>query len=365
MKRYVFLFMLLTLIASTVYAGLHTRSGTVYVQNGQYEEAVRELKLAIEEDPKDDKAHFMIGVAYSNLDMKGQQLMDSVATVQLAYEHFVKAMELQPKKARDCRNNIQSNYARHYKAGQVAFNQKNITLAAHEFDLATKADPNEASAYYNLAVSYSRLAQADKAYYQKTLDAADRVLSLVEPSDPNYERSLELVGYQLVYLDRPDEAVVKMKTLVDADPEKYTVVEEMGNNLAESQRWAGAAAFLKLAAETRASLGADDAKLLAKIGDCEFELREDPPGPHLDEAIAYYEKSLTINPDDTDVVYDVMSAYYVKKDWAGASLWGEKYVSLNPSNPKAWKILASSYHEMGDDAKASDALTRASTLGGE
>src|SRR5262249_9797523 len=126
MKRQIWLFTALLMAATAAYAGLHTRSGTVYVQNSQWTEAVRELKLAIQEDPKDDKAHFMIAVAYSN--------MDSVAQ---AYTHFMKAKELDPKKARDCDNNIQSNYAKHYKLGQNAFNQSNFPTAAHEFEMAT------------------------------------------------------------------------------------------------------------------------------------------------------------------------------------------------------------------------------------
>src|SRR5512134_3523575 len=176
MKKQALLTTALLVAATAAFAGLHTRSGTVYVQNGQFHEAVRELKLAIEEDPKDSKAHFMIGVAYSSLDQKGEQMIDSVAAVGLAYEHFMKAKELDPKKARDCDTNIQSNYARHYQAGQKAFAQAGYSMAAHEFELATQASPSQSSAHYNLAVAYSRLAPGDSTYYQKTLDSADQVL---------------------------------------------------------------------------------------------------------------------------------------------------------------------------------------------
>lgn len=354
----------LLLVATAAFAGLHTRSGTVYVQNGQYDEAVRELKLAIQEDPKDEKAHFMIGVAYSNLDMKGKQLVDSVATVELAYQHFMKAKELDPKKARDCDTNIMSNYARHYKAGQVAFGQNNITQASHEFDLATKSDPNQSSAHYNLAVSYSRLAQNDSTYYQRALASADKVLELADPKDPNYMRALQLAANQLVYLGKPDEAAARLKSTIEEDPSKYTVVEEMGTDLMNRMKWAGAASFLKLAAEARTTLGAEDAKLLYNIATCEYKQRKDAP-EHVDEAIAYYEKALNIAPDDQETVFALMTAYVVKEDWASASLWGEKYVSLNPSNADTWRLLARCYGELGEDDKASEALTRYTTLKGQ
>lgn len=356
--------MALLLIATAAFAGLHTRSGTVYVQNEQYPEAVRELKLAITEDPKDVKAHFMIAVAYSKLDEKGTQLMDSVATVGLAHTHFTKAKELDPKKARDCDTNIQANYARHYNAGQVAFKQKNITQAAHEFDLASKADPKQSSAHYNLAVSYSHLAQADSTYYAKTLASADKVLELADPKDPNYEKALQLAANQLIYLGKPDEAKARLQKTIDEDPSKYPIVEEMGNDAMLRQKWAGAASFLKLAAEARSTLGADDAKLLYNIGECEYAQRKDDPA-HLDEAIVYYERAATIDGDDPNIPLKLMMSYMAKQDFTSAALYGEKYVALAPAEASGWQLLATCYNELGEDEKAADALSRYASLKGQ
>jgi len=351
MKRQaVFTTTVLLVAATAAFAGLHTRSGTVYVQNGQYNDAVRELKLAIEEDPKDEKAHFMIGVAYSNLDSVG-----------LAYTHFTKAKELDPKKARDCDNNIQSNYAKHYKLGQTAFSQQNIPTAAREFYLATLADPKQSSSHYNLAVSYSRLAQADSTYYAKTLASADKVLELTEPSDPNYSRAIQLAANQLVYLGKPDEAKARLQKTIDEDPSKYPMVEEMGMDLMNRQKWAGAASFLKLAAEGRAAAGAEDSLIYYNIATCEYRQRKEAP-EHVDEAIIYYEKALNIAPNYQDAVFALMGAYAVKEDWPNASLWGEKYVSLNPNNADAWRLLARTYGEMGEDDKATEALQRYTAL---
>lgn len=364
MKRRTLLVTLLMLIATAAYAGLHTRSGTVYVQNSQWSEAVRELKLAIAEDPKDEKAHFMIGVAYSNLDMSGTQLMDSVATVGLAYDHFTKAKELDPKKARDCDTNVQSNYARHYKAGQVAFGGANFPTAAREFDLAAKADPKQSSAHYNLAVAYSRLALTDSTYYEKTLKEANQVLDLADPKEPNYTKALQLAANQLVYIGKPDEAVALLQKTIDEDPSKYPLVEEMGTELMQRQKWAGASSFFRLSADARAKLGADDAAVLKNIGVCEFNLGKKDPA-HLDEAIVYYQKALDVQGDDPDTVFNMMATYVMKQDWENGALWGEKYVLLTPSDAKGWQVLARCYSELGEDDKALEATTRYSTLKGQ
>jgi tetratricopeptide (TPR) repeat protein len=364
MKRQSLLFVLLLLLATAAFAGLHTRSGTVYNQNGQWKEAVREFKLALQEDPKDAKAHFQMGVSYSNLDQSGVQLEDSVATVALAYEHFMKAKELDAKTTRDCDNNIQSNYARHYKLGQTAFNGQNFAGAAHEFGIATQADPKQSSAHYNLAVAYSRLAQGDSTYYEKSLKEADKVLELSQPTEPNHMHALQLAANQLVYLGRPEEAVARIQKTIDEDPSKYQMVEDMGNELMTEKKWAGAASFLKLAAEARAKVSADDAAVLKNIGICEFNLGKTDPA-HLDEAVVYYQKALDVGGDDPDTTFNMMAAYIRKADWENGALWGEKYVSLTPSDPKGWQLLARCYGELGQDDKASEALARYQTLKGE
>jgi Tfp pilus assembly protein PilF len=343
----------LLLVATAAFAGLHTRSGYVYLQNSQWTEAVRELKLAIQEDPKDAKAEFGIGVAYSN--------MDSVAQ---AYAHFTKTKELDPKKARDCDNNIQSNYAKHYKLGQTSFAQANFPTAAHEFGAATLADPKQSSAHYNLAVAYSRLALSDSTYYEKTLAEADKVLELAPLSDPNHMHALQLAANTLVHLGKPDDAVARMQKTIDEDPSKYQVVEDMGNELMDQKQWAGAASFLKLAAEARAKVAADDAGVLQSIGICEFNLGKTDP-PHLDEAITWYQKSLDTGGDNKDTVFNMMAVYYKKADWDNTALWGEKYITLDPSNGKVWQILAQTYTSLGQDDKATEALAHAQALKGQ
>jgi len=347
MKRHVlFVLGMALLVATAAFAGIHTRSGKVYNQNSQWKEAVRELLLAIEEDPKDDEAHFQLAFAYSNLD-----------SVALAYKHFMKAKELQPKKARDVDDNIKSNYARHYKAGQAAFGRSDFRLAAVEFERATFADPMQSAAHYNLAVSFSRLASTDSTYNTKVLAEADKVLELAPPSDPNYAKSLQLAARQLVELGQVDEAVARFQTLVEKDPEQYAMVEETANEMFNMRNWKGASALLRMAADARAAAGTEDFQIYFNIGVAEFNLGKEDPA-HIDEAVIYYEKALAVQPDDGSTVYNLMAAYITKADWSNAALWGEKYVSVSPADPKGWQLLARCYGELGDDEKAAEALSR-------
>jgi tetratricopeptide (TPR) repeat protein len=334
------------LYAAAAVAGTETTSGTIYNQNGQYPEAVVILKKAIAKDPKDSKAHFQIAFAYSKLD-----------SVALAYEHFMKAKELDPKKANDVADNIASNYARHYKVAQNAFVRDDFASAAAEFGLATQADPTQASAHYNLAVTYSRLAESDSTYHEKALAEADKVLELSNPTEANYTKALQLAGRQLVELGRADEAVARFSRLIEEDPSKYQVIEEIGNDLVTDQNWKGAEVFLKMAADARTKVGKEDFTVYYNLGVADFNLRKEDPAK-IDEAIGYYEKALGVQPDDPSTVFNLMVAHMAKEDWSNASVWGEKYASLSPSDPKGWQYLARCYSELGDKDKATEALAR-------
>ena len=319
------------------------------------------LLKAVTKDPKDADGQFYLGIAYSELDSVGQ-----------AYSHFMKAKELEPKKARDVANNIQSNYARHYQAAQNAFKQTNVTEAANQFALATQADPTQSGGHYNLAVMYSRLAIADSTYETKALAEADQVLKLAPPSDPNYTRALQLASRMLAQLGREDEAIDRFKPMIEKDPSKYPLVQEVGMELLTAEKWKAAEDFLKMAAEASAKLGADSADVYVNIGIAAFNQRKENPAK-IDEAISYYEKALGYEPDDTTTVFAfafflplfVMVAYTAKEDWVNAAGWGEKYVSLNPNDPKGWQLLARCYSEAGDTDKASEALQRYQTLKGQ
>lgn len=345
----------LSVLAMT--GGTETTSGKIYNQNGQYSEAVTVLKVAIQKDPNDWDAHFQIGVAYSNLDSVG-----------LAYTHFAKAKELNAKKAsKDADNNIQSNYARHYKLGQGAFGRQDYPVAAAEFGIASLADPTQSASHFNRAVAFSRLAETDSTYEIKTLDAANRALELSGPSDPNYSKALALVGRQLVALGREDEAPARFQQLVTESPASFPVLEEIGTDALTRKEWKGAAIFLELTAEARAAAGEESFDVYYNTGVALYnhgrDLAKDPAteaqaGGVLDEAIIYYEKALSLRADDAQTILNIVAVTLVKQDWTNGAQWGEKYVSVSPEDPRGWQFLAKFYTELGETDKAADAMQR-------
>jgi tetratricopeptide (TPR) repeat protein len=339
--------------------GTETTSGKIYFQNEQYEDGVTILKVALEKDSEDWEAHFYIACCYSNLDSVG-----------LAYDHFRRAIELNPKKAtRDADNNIQSNYARHYKLGQSAFSKSDYVGSAREFGIASLADPTQSAAHFNRAVAFSRLAETDSTYSQKTLEEADLALESSSPDDPNYPKALALVGRELVNLGREDEAPGRFQGLIDDSPSNFPILEEIGIDALNRQQWRGATIFLTLTCEARAAAGQENFEIYYNTGVAYYslgrELRDTNAAAAdscFDEAIVYYEKALYMRPDEQQTILNIVATSVVKEDWSGASLWGEKYVSINPTDQRGWQFLYKIYTELEAPAKATDARNRYEAL---
>jgi Flp pilus assembly protein TadD len=342
----------LLLIAAVAVVGCQsvaTTSAKLRNQEGNYDLAIELAQQAIAENPNDAEAYFQLGISYSYLD-----------SVALAYENFSKALELDPKRERDVKNNIQHNFAKHYKLGQSAYNRQDYQTAAEEFGLSVQADPNQAVGYYNLGVSYDRIADSDPSYFAKVVDAMDKVLELSNPSDANYIKALEAAGRALVADGRADEAEERFRRLVEEDPTSYNVIESIGGEFLAAKEWEGAAVFLKMASEARAKIDDEDFALYYNIGAALFNLGKDDTtsSATVHEAISYYEKALTIEDDEPQTIFNIAVAYVAIDSYRDAVSWLEKYVDVSPDDSKGWQLLARSYSELGERDKARDAMRR-------
>jgi Flp pilus assembly protein TadD len=324
-----------------------TTSAKLRNQEGNYEMAIDLAKQALAENPKDAEAYFQLGVSYSYLD-----------SVSLAYDCFIKSMELDPKKKKDAEDNIAHNFVKHLKLGQSAYKREDFKTASEEFEMATQADPTQSVGYYYLGISYYYLGRdEDKKYYGDAVKELDKVLELSNPSDSNYIKALELAGKALAATGREDEARERFQRLIEEDPTSYQVIEDIGNDLLTAQQWKAAAVFLEMAAEARSKIGAEDFTLYYNIGVAYYSMREEDPEA-IDKAIMYYEKALDIQPDEPQTIFNIVVAYIAKQDYSGAIVWAEKYANINPTDSRAWQLLARCYSEVGEKDKAREALKR-------
>ncbi|MEJ2720085.1 MAG: tetratricopeptide repeat protein [bacterium] len=348
----------LAVLVGLVLAGcksVETTSAILHNQSGRYDLAIEKANEALAKNPNDAESHFQLGISYSFLDSVG-----------LAYEHFMKAAELDPKRAQDVENNIQSNFAKHYNRALNLLKDDDLLGAAKEFEMATKANPLEAKGYYQLGTTYTQLGNQNPdnpEYFEKAVPNFDKVLELSNPTEKHYIDALSYAGEVLAKAGRPEEAVSRFNRLVEEDPTNYRVIEKIGYDRLESQDWKGAAVFLDLAARARAKIGADDFNLYYNLGVANFQAGKGQEGQginpdELNAAIEFYKKALELQPDEPTTIRNITVAYVVLEDWRQAAIWGERFVGVKPDDADGWRILARIYNELGEKDKARQCSSR-------
>jgi tetratricopeptide (TPR) repeat protein len=167
-----------------------TTTAILYNDQGHYDRAVSAARQVIATNPDDAEAHFQLGLAFSHLD-----------SVSAAYTQFIRAIELDPENARRrdlAENNIQHNFTRQYSRGQAEFERGNYAGAARVFVNATHADPRRPAGYYNLGVSYSRLADGAPGFLDESIDALRTAVKLSDADDPVRTRAMAALFRTLV-----------------------------------------------------------------------------------------------------------------------------------------------------------------------
>ncbi|UCG50661.1 MAG: tetratricopeptide repeat protein [Candidatus Latescibacterota bacterium] len=329
---------------------VETTSAILHNQSGRYDLAIKTANEALVKNPKDAEAHFQLGISYSYLD-----------SVDLAYEHFTTAAQIDPKRQKDVDNNIQSNFAKHYNRALNLLKDEDLEGAATEFEKASKANPTEPKGYFQLGTTYTQLGNRNPdnpVYFEKAVPNFDKVLELSNPSEKHYIDALSYAGEVLAKSGKPEEAVSRFNRLVEEDPTNYRVIEKIGYDRLDGKDWKGAAVFLDLAQRARAKIGAEDFNLFYNLGVAHFQTGKEGDAEELAKSIEFYQKALELQPDEPTTIYNITVAYVVAKDWRQAAQWGERYVGVKPDDENGWRILARIYNELGEKEKARQCSSR-------
>jgi protein O-mannosyl-transferase len=166
---------------------LHGRLGSLLLQTGLVDEAIKELETAVK--LKADSA------IYGNLGMallsKGQQ--------ERAKECYEKAIKINP-----------ANAQAHYNLGNIFLAQDLPAKAVSEYEMAIKAKPNYAKAYGNLGAAFTQMGQTDKA-----VGGFRRAVELDSNNvDAHFNLAMALSGKGLF-----DEAIEHLHKVVELAPQ--------------------------------------------------------------------------------------------------------------------------------------------------
>ncbi len=205
----------------TLSAGDHVALGMKYYDQGELDQAVSELKKAIELDPNDAEAHRNLGTAYGEQGKWEESVVayeqaieiapdygEAYGDVAAAYFYIGKLAEATAAGEKGIE--LAPDYAMAYNnLGVVYGSQGQIDTAIGLFEKGIQIDPDCADAHYNLGFAYENLEQLDAAIaaYQEAVRAA-----------PNYLDAYENMGTVYARQGRLEEAIVQFKTFLQLAP---------------------------------------------------------------------------------------------------------------------------------------------------
>jgi len=318
-----------------------TMSAILHNDQGTYDKAIEQAKLALEKNPNDADAHFELGRSYSFTgDMAG------------AYKEFEAAARLDPKKAEDAETGIKSNWAKHFNAGISEFQTDNMAGAAHEFELTTQSDPRQIKGWLNLAKVYASLAIGDSTYTPLEYAAVDTLIAKTKEDNEDYANVLALTGHVMVKRGMKDEALKIFEKLLLDDPANYEEVERAGNNYLAEKQWEDGATFLQMAVDARKKTDSEDFESYYNLGVAYYNAK------NCAKAVEAYLSAYDIDPENKQGNYSMLLTYYTCEMYDDAILQGQKYTEKFGEDPNGWRLLSLSYSKKGMKIKAEEAAKK-------
>ena len=333
--------LVLSLIATYSCKSKETMSAILHNDQGTYDKAIEQAKLAIEKNPNDADAHFELGRAYSFTgDMGG------------AYQEFQTAARLDPKRVNDAETGIKSNWAQHFNAGISEFQTENLAGAAHEFELTTQSDPRQIKGWLNLAKVYASLAMGDSTYTLQEYATVDTLIAMTKDDSEDYASVLALTGHVMAKRGMKDEALKIFEKLLLDDPANYEEVERAGNKYLAERDWESGATFLQMAVDARKKTDSEDFESYYNLGVAYFNAKDCP------KTIEAYLAAYDIDPENRQGNYSLLLAYYTCEMYDDALLQGQKYTEKFGEDPNGWRLLSLSYSKKGMKIKAEEAAKK-------
>jgi len=231
-------------------------SGKVYLADENYDDAIEQLTLAIENAPDNWEPHMYLGRAYAE-----------IGELEKAHDEMFRALELAPdESARDEANNTILFYWQKYnKQGMQYVDAAKYEEAITEYQRAITIDDRQPDALTGLGVAYQSLGDYDKAidYFQQAYEAA------------------------------PENETIQENLL--------TVYDSKARSLGSASEYEEAISYYEKIREIRP----DYPELQFNIGYMYYQMRE------YEEALDYYKNYLVENPEDEDVLRMTYYAHWV------------------------------------------------------
>ncbi len=338
-------------------------SAKVYIQQNDWDSAIKQLEIAVQNYPENAEAHYLLGRAYG---MKGR--------FEDMNREFEASLKADPKFATQIEFERNKYWIESYNKGVQMFNADKIEEAIEAFKKAAVIDPNRVETYRNLAVAYARAKRFEEAIgaFQKAIE--------LDPNSPETLLNMGMVYYQM---EKFKESAETLEKVLELQPDNVDAITTLGlayHMLGETDKAIAAYERALQKAPSNPDLLFNYAALLLKKG--EFE-----------RAAETFKSLLKDNPDDYDAVIAVADAFLqvaekftkeankleteddtanreeieklrktAKEFYAKAVPYLEKATQLKPDNRNIWFNLGVAYIHLGEREKGEAAFKKADEL---
>ncbi len=284
--------MIFVLSVSFIGCGNPLVSGAkVSIQQNNYDKAIEQCLQAIEQEPDNAEAYYVMGNAYFKKSMF-KEMNDA----------FIKSLAIGDKFNDKIESHRELAWNKLFESGVTDINEAQYEKAAEKFEVATQIKPERVSAYNNLAYVYNQLDQPEKAK-----DTYIRALA-VDSTDMEIKYYLGV----LYYNTKNYEACIE------------TMNEVLENTEPGSELYNNSIVTLAIA----------------------YDL-----SGNSDKAIETYDNALKVNPTDKDILFNKGRLYFLQKDYENAAKVWQRVIEIDPDDFEAHLNIANSYINVGDSLK--------------
>ena len=306
----------------------------LYLKQDQPEKAKDQLISALEIEPQNAEAHFLLGKIYG---AEG----DYEGMVRL----FARSVDLGPKFEVEIEQTQHNYWAREYNSG-VSYAQgdvPNFDKALRGFKNATLIDAERLEAWRNLAYVYYQMERVEGA-----IAAYEHIIAHA-PDDAN---SLYSLGVLYLNEQRDEDAIVVLGSLVEVDPDHVEGHINRAVAQVNLEDFSGAEESYKKAI----ALNPQAANPHYNLGNLYWQQKE------YAKALGAYAKAVELDPADDDALYNLAITHLALEDMDSALPLLEQLSKRMPHNAAVWRELGRIYAVKGQIEKSKNAYDREQVL---
>lgn len=322
----------------------HLSGGRLYLSQKIYPKAARELEIAVQQQPNNGLAHLELARAYAELD-----------STKKAGEEFDKAIQVDPKRAKDADVNRKHYAVMHFNEGlRLSQQEQKFDDAVKEFEKSVEIDHSDAGTFMNLGYAYGQLGRGEesRAAYDKASKLYEKAIE-AKTTDPTVYKNLGLAYAQLGRREEATAMFEKAASIAPTDEKARknlaSVNLEQGNESFKQEKYSEAIKFYERALQ----LGADSVNVMFQLGSCYFqeanaETSAVTAKPLFEKSGGLYEQVLRKSPDDIDALTNLGMVQFKLGRVDEAMQLLRNVEQKDPRVPEVHKILGSGYARVGE-----------------